>query len=250
MKHSSQIEQELYDAAPTLAKAGKENVFIIQDNYFNLLSDRILERVTATSVYSLATSETVFTTPENYFSKLPGQVMARIKELDNIENHNVRKEIEELSPLLASLQDKNVFTVGSEYFSTFNVITKTEAPVVKMQVFNKFWKYAAAAAIAGIMATSALLVEDHNVKPINGVITSELRLAKTFKSSAQLTKAINELSADDISTYLDQSSTTGDESDLANSVIEKELPSSADYLIDENTLNNYLKKIDVKSTNN
>jgi hypothetical protein len=248
MKHSPHIEQELYEAAPTLAKVGKSNVFIIQNNYFNLLSDRILDRVAATTVYNFTSSETLFATPENYFSKLPGHLMARIKELDN--ELSASKEIETLSPLLASLKNQNVFAVDYGYFSGFTVNTKTEAPVVKMQVFNRFWKYAAAAAIAGVMAISAFLVEDYNVKPVDGSMATELRIAKTFKNSAQLSNAINELSADDIITYLDQSSTADDESDLANSVLEKELPSREDYLIDENTLNNYLKKIDVKSSNN
>ncbi len=248
MKHSPQIEEELYEAAPILAKAGKSNVFIIQDNYFDLLSDRLLERVAATPFYNFTSSETVFSTPENYFSKLPGYIMARIKELD-IEL-SASQEIETLSPLLASLKNQNVFAVDPGYFSGFTINTKTEAPIVKMQVFNRFWKYAAAAAIAGIMAISALLVEDYNDKPVNGYMATELRLAKTFKNSTQLSNAIGELSADDIVNYLDQSSTTDDESDLANSVLEKELPSSADYLIDENTLNNYLKKIEVKSSNN
>lgn len=247
MKHSPLIEQELYQAAPTLAKADKNNVFIVQDNYFNLLSDRILERIIATSVYSLASSETVFSTPENYFSKLPGQLMARIKELDNT---SVSGEIEALSPLLASLKNQNVFTVDPRYFNGFTVDTKPEAPVVKMQIFNRFWKYAAAAAITGVIAISALLVENYNVKPVNGSVATELRLAQTFTNSAQLDNAINDLSADDIINYLNQSSTADDESDLANSVLDKELPSSEDYLIDENTLNNYLKKIDVKNPNN
>lgn len=246
MKHSPQIEEELYQVAPLLAKVGKTNVFIIQDNYFDLLSDRILDRVAATSVYRLASSETLFSTPENYFSKLPGHLMARIKELENEAQH----EIEEISPLLSSLKNINVFSVDRNYFSRFTVPVKTEAPVIKMQSFNRFWKYASTAAIAGIMAVSALLIENYNDKSVNGVIAYELSLAKTFKNSTQLNNAISDLSADDIINYLDQSSTNADESDLANSILEKELPSSEDYLIDENALNNYLDKLDVKSSNN
>jgi hypothetical protein len=75
-------------------------------------------------------------------------------------------------------------------------------------------------------------------------------MAKAYKNNEQLTNAINGLSADDIVNYLNESSTIADETDLANSIVEKELPTSEKYLTDENALNEYLNKIDLKSSNN
>ncbi len=247
MKHSPQIKEELYQVAPLLAKSGKMNVFIVQNNYFDLLSDRIIDQVTATSFKPLPTSETLFLISENYFSVFPGHLMARIKEMNNNDAEN---EIEQLSPLLHSLKNTNVFSVDPAFFSQFTAIPKKAAPVVKMAGFSSFWKYASAAAIAGVMAASALLIENNNENDSTSSIASELRMAKAFKNTEQLTNAINGLSADDIVNYLDETSTIADETDLANSIVEKELPTSEKYLTDENALNEYLNKIDLKSSNN
>jgi hypothetical protein len=91
-----------------------------------------------------------FTVPEAYFSTLPAKLLSRI------EQENTR--FQPLSPLLESLKKENPFVVPENYISSFKVsLPQKEGLLVPFFSIKNMLKYAAAAAIVGIIATFAAL---------------------------------------------------------------------------------------------
>ena len=92
-----------------------------------------------------------FTVPEAYFSTFSAKLLSRIEQ----ENTSFQP----LSPLLESLKKENPFVVPENYISSFKVsIPQKEGLVVPFFSIKNMLKYAAAAAIVGIIATFAVLL--------------------------------------------------------------------------------------------
>jgi hypothetical protein len=99
-----------------------------------------------------------FSLPEGYFDSLPQLVMIRIKteQADSVE-----EEIMILAPSLSGLNKKPTFSMPEGYFEQLqaktmqNVENRTQAKVVSMPAGRRFVRYAAAAVVAGILATGA-----------------------------------------------------------------------------------------------
>jgi hypothetical protein len=111
----------------------------------------------------------------------------------------------------------------------------------------KWWKYAAAAIITGVVAIGSLqLFNSHkNNNPIPSYVESSFQ----YKTPTQIDEGIASLSDDEIIKYLEKYGSIMDNDLLIKDADVKELPATEDYLIDENALNNYLEKIDVQSDN-
>ena len=91
-----------------------------------------------------------FVVPEAYFSNFQTKLLSRI------EHENTR--VQPLSPLLESLKKENPFVVPENYISSFKVsIPQKEGLLVPFFSIKNMLKYAAAAAIVGIIATFAVL---------------------------------------------------------------------------------------------
>ena len=91
-----------------------------------------------------------FIVPEAYFSTFQTKLLSRI------EHENTR--VQPLSPLLESLKKENPFVVPENYISSFKVsIPQKEGLLVPFFSIKNMLKYAAAAAIVGIIATFAVL---------------------------------------------------------------------------------------------
>lgn len=140
MKRNPDIEKELKTISPAVAAIGNENVFQV---------------------------------PPGYFEDLPGRILSLVKADKRQEDLSALEEIEQLSPLIAALKNKQAQTVPPDYFNTLPHIitaklgeTKKEVPVIRMDTGRKkkWLSYAAAALIAGIIGTGALLLlnNDHN----------------------------------------------------------------------------------------
>lgn len=90
-----------------------------------------------------------FIVPEAYFSTF------QTKLFRSIEDQSTR--FEALSPLLESLKKENPFVLPENYISSFKVsIPKKEEVLLPFFSIKTMLKYAAAAAIVGIIATFAL----------------------------------------------------------------------------------------------
>jgi hypothetical protein len=133
MKDLHPIQSELSTMSPLLAEMPKSNPFVAPEGYFDQFSNRILAK---------------------------------------IESQETEKE--ELSPLLQSLKKENPFSVPPAYLQEFKVnITPKEAKVIPLFNLKAVLKYAAAAAVIGIIATFATLFFSGEEKGTLAMATEE-----------------------------------------------------------------------------
>ena len=76
-----------------------------------------------------------------------------------------------------------------------------------------------------------------------------IREASQYKTPEELNKGLASLSNDEIATYLEHHGNIMDDYLLTKDIDTKELPDASAYLIDENTLNNFLNQIDAQASN-
>lgn len=256
MKNSDYIYEELKEIAPVLAEAERVNTFSIPENYFSDLDIQILNKITKNSFDVLPASTLPLPgVPEGYFENLAVNILQKIKKAGK---EDAGEELKELSPILLSAKNKNVFTVPKGYFEVFadNLLNtvKPQAKVVVIKKRSLLWNSAAAAMLTGFMAISALWISTNTIKKtsVSGTQTASLNIndALQYKSEQQINEGIINLSDADIINYLEATGSSADDEALASGIIEKDLPEEQDYLTDENTLQIFLQKSTSKNTQN
>jgi hypothetical protein len=127
-----------------LIKSTKSDTYKVPEGYFENLSESILLKIQS--------KNTTFGIPNGYFEGLSNSILAKIKQQE-IENE-ITAEISEFAPMLASLQQKQVYTVPDNYFThlTINAPVKKEVKIVQLKTRFTFIKYAAAAVIVTVIA--------------------------------------------------------------------------------------------------
>lgn len=129
---------------------------------------------------------TTLSVPQHYFENFPTRLM------ETILNEGSGQDLIELSPLLMSLKHENPFSVPESYFNNLKAeIPKLQAPVMWMNRFSSWAKYAAAACLVGIISTVFFLS-----KTKNGT-----QLASLSKESGTFQ---HKVSPDAIATYLEE----------------------------------------------
>lgn len=278
---------ELRELSPAVADIPKVNVFKVPERYFETLPALLLLQTTdqslniqnssvpegyfdnlASAIMSRIKKEAseeneysatlagirnrnVFTVPAGYFEELSSNIMNRI----NSENMNkVFAETNEISATVAAIGNRNVFTVPAGYFNDIaeNISNKIDPPakIVPMNGFRKFYKYAAAAAVMGFIALSAVFIL--NKKDNGFVLTAETAIAMDSADHIIKTnsfdKELASLSDADIVNFLKSKGQDVDAALVASLAEDtKALPEAEDYLIDENTLDDVLKKLDLNN---
>ena len=157
MTNSIDILNELKALSPLLAGMEKINVFTVPPGYFENLGANILVSVkeeTGALLQSVPVT-TVAGVPDGYFESLAGDILNKIKAQDN-----AASELKALSPMLYSIQNENVYIVPQGYFETLavkllNTVVPQQAKVVVMGRRSSWFKYAVAAAFAGVMMFGA-----------------------------------------------------------------------------------------------
>jgi hypothetical protein len=243
---STDILNELKTISPFLASVEKVNVYKVPDNYFEELDERI-----ATSVF-LHQDEKNHSqqVPDGYFDSLSDRILSKIKN-DTLES--AMEEIRQISPSLHYLKEENVFTVPENYFENLSnrILDKIDhknAKVVSINRLQKSWKYAAVAVIAGVVAISSLQIFNQKSGK-EKIAASYIQLSEQYKTPQKLNEGIASLSADEIAKYLEKTGTVLDEDALIKDTDTTNLPSTTDYLTNENALNNFLNSINSESTN-
>lgn len=262
MKLSLQILNELKAISPLIAALEKVNVFSVPERYFINLSNQILERINTQPHFVIATSENhTLKVPEGYFENLADNILHKIK---NIEAKDSGDELKQLSPVLYAVQKENVLKVPENYFKNLpgdiliKAKLKQQPKVVVMKKRSSVWNYAAAAILTGIIAISALWISNKSSQQSVGMQVTETALIPVnyfqevhqYKNEKQINEGISKLSAEDIIKYLETTGSDADNADLVTNLNEKELPAQQDYLLDEKTLDKYIKQSDLKSSEN
>lgn len=252
MEKSEEIFNELKALSPALAAMEKINVFQVPNGYFTDLDEKI-----ATIVFLHQDEKDNFQkVPEGYFDSLSSTIISRIKQ----EGESADNEIKSISSALHYLKEEKVYTVPEGYFDSLsdkilNKINHQKAKIVSFGSVKKWWKYAAAAVVAGIITITSLQLFNkpgsNTNKPAiaaSVAMPGYVQLATQYKTTKQLDQGIASLSDDEIAKYLEKNTTILDDDALTNNTDTKELPAPDDYLIDDNALNNYLQKINAQGT--
>jgi hypothetical protein len=264
MNNSTEILNELKAISPLLSDMEKVNVFRVPEGYFNELHLRIADYVLLnnTSTADNINRRTLQEVPLGYFDTLSDSILAKIKA---VYPESAEEELRKLSPLLYALKDENVFTIPRGYFESFSdgIIEKIKpqpGTIIIMKKGISWWKYAAAAVVTGAIAFGSLQIFNRysDRQPGKSEVSASTGLPEYLQDSFQykteddVNAAIAKLSDTDIAKYLEKNGNIMDNELLTNNTNASEMPSQTDYLKDENTLNNYLDKIDaanvVKST--
>ena len=233
----------------------------IPEGYFDQLSASILDKIKSNEtakeeiralspVLSDLQGNQVFEVPVGYFSQFASTV------IDTIQNTSYEDELKELSPVLHAIQNANVFEVPVGYFASLpeTILQKVKTPstrVVDMRIRNLFIKYAAAAIITGAMALWVLrYIEQpgsaNQLTNVVAILDESIEMGKNMNDQ-QFKEGLEKLTQVDIAKYLEKNGDIADVAVLRNNLDESNLPSQDDYLLDETTLDNFLKKINTNT---
>jgi hypothetical protein len=231
---NNNIIKELEEISPLLAGIPRHPVFTLPEGYFNDLSQHILLKINKEYAHSAV--------PEGYFDNLADHIMHKIRatEATNI--------IEELPPILASVSRENVHHVPAGYFDSLAQqitlkVAKPRARVISIAVFSGFARYAAAAVITGILGLG--LFSRLNNKPENYNMEPILANAETIISSGSFETELNKLDEVEITEYLEAYGHDVEAAILASAAETHELPDAIDYVLQENTLDQFKDKFDI-----
>lgn len=247
MKISEQILNELKEVSPMLAAMERINPFAVPEAYFSGLSERLLINA---KIYAEQADTSIHSNnlrvPDGYFDNLSSQVLNKIKSTEI--------GVEEFS-LLSSLKGKNTYSVPEGYFDTLSsqVMNKIAYKPAKVISIKSWMKYAAAAVIAGVMTFTGFQIYNGNIinqqVAFNTHLPAYIESSFQYKTPEQVNEGIASLTDDQIIKYLEKHGSIIDNDLLIKDVNADELPATMDYLNDENTLGEYLDKIDNASNN-
>jgi len=259
MNRTEEILNELKSISPLLAGIEKINVFHVPEGYFNELHLRI---TAYTILNNISSSDNINKinfqqVPLGYFDTLSDSILAKVKAAYA---ESADEELRKLSSLLYSLKNENVFSVPAGYFESFSnvIVEKVKQPSAKIISISKgyaWWKYVAAAVITGIIAVGSLQIFNKFSKGRSGnssdsastELPGYVQNSFQYKTEEDINAGIAKLSDADIVNYLEKNGNVMDNSLLMNNTDVSEMPNQTDYLKDENTLNDYLDKIDAKN---
>jgi hypothetical protein len=242
--------------------ANAKDTLSLPPNYFENLAETILNKIKAQETASeeikdlsplLSTIQNinVFEVPEGYFEQLNQVILHRTNIISS------KEELQELSPMLYGIQNKNVFEVPADYFNTLpgTVINKVHPTATVVNMWSRFAKYASAAVIVGAIAFGLYKYTD---KPATSSRTSNKVSVATLDPSIekgrimddkQFAEALKNLTDADIVNYLENHGDITDMATLGKNLDDALLPTQEEYLLDANTLDDFLYKIETTAKN-
>ena len=168
----------------------KQNPYAVPEGYFDGLPDVILNKVKASeastpkeeldlvsSVLGSINKQNPYSLPAGYFDDLAGNIAEGAKAIDL-----VNQELENLSPLMSNLKHRNVYEVPAGYFEklpeTVLATAREQKPakVVSIKFGRKLMRYAAAAAVTGVLVVAGWFYSDNSKKlTIKDISDTELQ---------------------------------------------------------------------------
>lgn len=252
------LKEELFIAPATVNAQSQQ----VPEGYFDQLAGSVLNKINAAEsapdeiralspLLYIIQNKNIFEIPEGYFENA-----ARII-IDTIKTPGAKEELIVISPLLYNLQKHHLFTVPVGYFTSLSddilkKVVPQKAKVVSMRNRSLFVKYAVAAMLTGAMALGIYKYVDKAGKAVidnNLALDAAVEKGKNMNDQ-QFNEALASLTEADIAKYLDKNGDIMDVAVLRNNLEESNLPSQEDYLLDEKTLEDYLKEIEKTTINN
>lgn len=293
MNQHDNILLELKQLSLVVAAIGQKNIYTVPEGYFEMLSSEVLLQVQSTHPQAIS-PEMKASVPEGYFEGLADTILAKIK----IQSKHQTSGEATMSPLLAGIGNKNIFSVPEGYFDALpgeirsglpgakqglvveetlaisrivgeignrNVFTVPEGyftqsaetlrpslesrgRVVNMQRRFNVFKYAAAAVITGLLGLSVVsILNKKNTTEPTAQTSTVLSDAKQIIQTQSFDKEFSAVSDAAIVSYLESKGQDVEAALVASLIDEKNLPEADDYILNENTLDEVLKTLDLNN---
>ena len=163
------ILNELQGLESTLINISPQNIYEVPDGYFEGLASQILNRIKALEASNAKEELEILspmlcgiskvmplTVPSGYFENLSEKMMIAVREHADYQTRD--EEITALSPLLSKISRKSPYQIPEDYFENLSTsITKREETKVIFIARRKWYRFAAAAAMIGIIILGGLL---------------------------------------------------------------------------------------------
>lgn len=231
MKRNEKIQHELTEISLEIAGIDPVNVFTVPEGYFENFAEECAALVQVSpSIDQYSIPQQV---PSGYFDHLATEILAKIKSED--------AEMPSFGKL------KHPFTVPENYFKNVSseILQKIRpAKVIKMQ--THFFRYAAAAVITGILGLSLFNLSDKKDSVEPNIVAYAQN--GSIKEDA-IDKALESVKDEEIVSYLSATGQDVNAALVASVIDENNLPSSEDYLLDENTLKEFLNENNIRRYN-
>ncbi|MEO5944811.1 MAG: hypothetical protein ABIP30_03940 [Ferruginibacter sp.] len=255
MSNRNEIQDELLSISPAVAEIPFANVFSVPDGYFNILTNNLLAELPIDQNFLDNIPKQPFSIPENYFDDLSDSILNKIKA-GSIETS--AEEILNLSPTIAGIGKRNVFAVPINYFDKnvekiVGVTLPQPAKVITMQKRSSFSRYAVAAGISGLIGLSVIsFFNNKGTTDKNFFASAETKTAmadaKQIIKNNSFDQELNTISDKDIEQYLEKRGLNVNAALVASSGDDNiNLPAPEDYIINDNTLDNYLNKANLNN---
>lgn len=177
MEFSSNIYTELRQIAPAVANIGNNNPYTVPMGYFVLLSADIMSKIKQEVVIST----NPYSAPIGYFDGLASNILDKIKVAKQKRSKEIIAELDEVAPLLNTIDHGNFLSVPYGYFESFTADSPEERKQAKVvsigNGITKWLSYTAAASIIFILSASSYLYINHHMKSVDKSLTIEQRLA-------------------------------------------------------------------------
>jgi hypothetical protein len=165
------VVEELSYISPQLSTISKHIPYNVPVGYFDGLASQVLNRIKAiesanaaeelgylSTLLSKVSKQMPYDVPAGYFEGLAEKAMQSVRESADIQT--AKEELETLSPLLGGLKKQMPYSVPQGYFEnlTEKIVAEENKPAVKVISITsrKWFRYAAAAMVIGVIATLGL----------------------------------------------------------------------------------------------
>ncbi len=176
MTQNSNILQELKELKSNLVNLVPQNIYTVPEGYFENLPGKVMNRIKAmdavqaseeltflSPVLNTISKEMPYTLPRGYFDGLEEKLMQSVR--DSNDYQTAKEELVTLSPLLSGLTKQAPYQVPNGYFETLSANRSKELAIesnkpktrVISLTYRRWFRFAAAAVITGVVALGAVL---------------------------------------------------------------------------------------------
>ena len=181
MTQRDNILQELRELGSLLYELSPSEVYKVPHGYFENLPDEVLQKIRdmQSSQAELTISrEMPYAVPAGYFENLSGSILNKVTT-----GPDARKEIQELSPLLAGLDRSMPYTIPAGYFEKEITAPRKTAKVIAI-TRRKIFRYAAAAVMTGVFVLAGLIYVTGNADPQKALARMEKKVTKEINRTS------------------------------------------------------------------
>jgi hypothetical protein len=168
----------------------KEIVYEAPEGYFENLAGSIINRIKAENAATTKdelellspllgkiSKTNPFSSPDGYFTDISDNIIAGVKAIDF-----VNKELENFSPVMIGLKNKQVYDVPEGYFDMApalilqKALEQQPAKVISIGFGRKIARYAAAAVVTGIIVVAGYLYQNKNAAPTTDIAAATAKI--------------------------------------------------------------------------